>query len=165
MLGACLYSPWAVPIATAKESIPVSFTNLTASFGFVYTSNIYFQVLTYETDVGYVFEFNNKKTGVYYDPATITSEGQMIRNPTYDTGFSLYSVQINVFPTGSQKYFRSYKKIQNVIADIGGMLSVIQTIAGVIVNAITGNLIFTHLSKKNHWRFLFLFTKSSIKKL
>ena len=71
----------------------------------------------------------------------------MIRDPDYETGFSLYSVQINVFPTGSQKYFRSYKTIQNVIEDIGGMLSVIQTIAGVIVNVITGNLIFTHLSQ------------------
>ena len=39
------------------------------------------------------------------------------------------------------------KKLQNVIANIGGILSVVQTIGVVLCDFLTGNMLFTLLAK------------------
>ena len=58
-----------------------------------------------------------------------------------------YNKQIETYSLGSEQYSRSYRKIQNVIADMGGILSVIQTVSSVIVNIIASNLLFIQLSQ------------------
>ena len=121
---------------------------MSASFGSYYESYVYYQIMSYETDAGYIFEYKKNNYGIYVDPSTFKQQSKIIDNPSYESGNNLLFITLYMYTNGSQKYFRSYKKIQNVIADIGGMLSVIQTIAAIIVNVVTGNLIFTHLSKK-----------------
>ena len=125
-----------------KQTSKISFS---PSYGFYYDSTIFLEVLSYETDIGYVFEDIRKELGVYYNPAMTTTQGNL--KDESDFGDYLINLTIEMYSLGSEQYSRSYRKIQNVIADMGGILSVIQTVSSVIVNIIASNLLFIQLSQ------------------
>ena len=83
--------------------------------------------------------------GVYLDSAlTVTGvNGREIDD--FSTILAYY--EFALYPYYAEKYTRTYEKLQSVIASIGGILSVVQTIGVVLCNFFTGNMLFTLLAK------------------
>lgn len=104
---------------------------------------VYFTVLNYETDNGYLFENIKSDRGIIINPGIIQynfdiNEGSAFSKAILHFGFSMNTL--------SMKYTRTYKKLQNVIADIGGIISLIDTIASFIVYIISKNYLYVEIA-------------------
>lgn len=115
------------------------------SLEYHYILNFYWETLTYNTDVGYIFENTKTDIGLYLDSALTSSSvnGRILDD--FNTVLAYY--EFALYPYYSEKYTRTYEKLQNVIANIGGILSVVQTIGVVLCDFLTGNMLFTLLAK------------------
>ena len=67
---------------------------MSPSFGSYYESYVYYQIMTYETDTGYVFEYKKNNYGIYVDPSTFKQQGKIIDNPDYDSGNNLLLITL-----------------------------------------------------------------------
>ena len=116
-----------------------------SSLEYHYVLNFYWEILTYNTDVGYIFENIKTDLGVYLDSAlTVTTvTGRSID----DFSSILTYYEFALYPYYSEKYTRTYEKLQNVIANIGGILSVVETVGVILCDFLTGNMLFTLLAK------------------
>ena len=105
---------------------------------------VYFTMLNYETDTGYLFENIKKDSGIIVNPGKIKysfdiNDNSPFTKPILQFGFSMDK-------TGSEKYTRTYSKLQNIIADIGGMISLIQTIASMFIYLISENYLYVEIA-------------------
>ena len=104
-----------------------------------YTSqSVYWEVATYESDNGYIFEKKKTEYAVLFDPSwRITN--QVMREPL-NVNIRLAFCSFGIYPYYSEKFSRSYEKLQDTIANIGGVLSVVEMIGTCLLNFIIGNM-------------------------
>ena len=106
---------------------------------------IYWKILTYQSDNGFIFEDNKIDYGVVVDPALTINRSTMKDPSSFYSPIGYY--EFGIYPYYADKYLRSYEKFQNVIAYIGGILSVVETVGRVILNGLIGNMFFTSLAQ------------------
>lgn len=109
--------------------------------GYYHLEQIKWQVITYETDRGYIFEDIEKQIAVHLDQTFIRSATQREANSL------LARFEFNMYEYGAIRYRRTFEKLQSVIANVGVIISVIQTIGQIIVMILTNNLMVTQLAK------------------
>ena len=105
---------------------------------------VYFTVLNYETDTGYLFENIKKDSGIIVNPGRIKYSFDINENSPFTKPIIQFSFSMD--KTGSEKYTRTYSKLQNIIADIGGMISLIQTIASMFIYLISENYLYVEIA-------------------
>lgn len=105
---------------------------------------VYFTVLNYETDTGYLFENIKKDSGIIINPGTIKYNFDI--NESSPLAQAIIQIGFSMDKTGSKKYTRTYSNLQNIIADIGGIISLIQTIASMFVYLISKNYLFVEIA-------------------
>ena len=116
----------------------LSFSTLHAQMGF-------WSIIDYETDNGYMFDKRkNYRVVTFDDKNTINYEMPKIT--------SFFSVPLGIFEFSIshdyiESYFRSYKKIQNVLGDICGVLLILKIIGELIIHTFITNLYFTKLAQ------------------
>ena len=115
------------------------------SLEYHYVLNFYWETLTYNTDVGFIFEKTKTDIGVYLDSALTASSVNGRSLDDFNTVLAYY--EFALYPYYAEKYTRTYEKLQSVIASIGGILSVVQTIGVILCDFLTGNMLFTLLAK------------------
>ena len=104
---------------------------------------VYFTVVNYETDTGYLFENIKRDRGIIIDPSIIhysfdINEGSAFSKSILHFGFSM--------DTSSMRYTRTYAKLQNVIAEIGGIIKLIDSVASIIVYIISKNYLYVEIA-------------------
>ena len=67
---------------------------MSPSSGSYYESYVYYQIMTYETDTGYVFEYKKNNYGIYVEPSTFKQQGKIIDNPDCDSGNNLLLITL-----------------------------------------------------------------------
>lgn len=105
------------------------------------------QVL-YETDHGFIFENKSKKDFYQFESQTvdvnmpgITTDSNFASNSTL--GYILFKCSENV-----SFYYRSYGKVQNVLADIGGLIKAVLIISKLIYDFFTRKFIIYELANR-----------------
>ena len=109
---------YSYPIKHKFISITFSFTVGTFS-----VSNLNFQPMRVNTHNGFFFDNIVVQNSFYYEQNDIKN---------YETKFKIYTSFHLWMQNKVQIYERSYKRIQNVIADTGGMIKAITTLASII---------------------------------
>jgi hypothetical protein len=124
--------------------VPLSYYNadlLINSDFYFYYYNIYKSVI-YKSDSALVFEDFNTTTKFAIDELSSRKE---ISSPTVDlSSYAAVTFQMNT--AYADKYKRTYPKLQEVLANIGGILNLILTIAQVITTNVTTQRFYIHLS-------------------
>ena len=106
----------------------------------------YWVMLTYTTDDGIIFDNKHTDYGVNCDMSlAIESSQERLSYGWYFTELAYFEYAI--YPYYAERYDRTYDKFQSIIANIGGVLSVVQTAGIVIVNLLTRNMIYTALAR------------------
>lgn len=101
-------------------------------------------MINYETDTGYIFEDIKKDNGIYIDPGKIVYRKSVVEDISF---YPFAELLIEMDTSGNQKYKRTYEKAQSIIANIGGIISIMQTIASICIFIFSQNVMYTHLSK------------------
>ena len=111
--------------------ISISQTKESLEFNFDYTTTytINFNYLKYESDNGYFFE--NKK--IYYSLDFSNIDRNENKREFLDPIGIIYFKLIKL---NGEKYVRNYKKIQDIISEIGGIISILNIIFNTIVNCL-----------------------------
>lgn len=109
------------------------------------TRSIYYQVKTYESDNGYLFEDKKIEHPIGVD-ASISSESQVNTEPT-DYSQPLVNLLFCIYSYYADKYSRSYQKVQSVISSIGGILSVLETVGGIFLHFFIDGAYFTDIAQ------------------
>jgi hypothetical protein len=109
----------------------------TLSFQRIY---INFKNVVYESENGFVFESVNTVKFIQYDSVRLYSDNR--KSGYYPETFS--SLNLNAVDT-TDVYNRSYIKLQTLLANIGGVVNGILTIAAVFMNIFTKRMNLTRL--------------------
>ena len=111
-----------ISLSQTKETLEFNFDSTTT-----YTIN--FNYLKYESDNGYFF--GNKKTYYSLDFSNI----DRIENKR-DFLDPIGIIYFKLIKLNGEKYVRNYKKIQDLISEIGGIISILNIIFNTIVNCL-----------------------------
>ena len=148
-----------------NKSNPIQATHFIQSASLNIATSIinqyYWLMINYKSDEGFIFENIKTRKGIIFEN-TFLSSTIYDRNPTNWNMPRIGYFQFSVYPYYGEKYTRTYSKIQSVIADVGGIISVVQIIGGIIVNLFSNNIMYAELGKHvlNDQK-----TSSSIKKI
>ena len=114
------------------------------SKGYYISDVVYVTMINYETDTGYIFEDIKKDKGIYIDPGKIVYRKSVVEDISF---YPFAELLIEMDTSGNQKYKRTYEKAQSIIANIGGIIAIMQTIASICIFIFSQNVMYTHLSK------------------
>ena len=114
-------------------------------------------MINYETDTGYIFEDIKKDNGIYIDPGKIVYRKSVVEDISF---YPFAELLIEMDTSGNQKYKRTYAKAQSIIANIGGIISIMQTIASICIFIFSQNVYSSFLKM---YLMIYLIIKSIIK--
>ena len=128
---------------------PYSF--YTASIGyspsvdFTYEEYSFWELISYQSDDGYIFEDKKIYTAAGLD-STLTLGRQKIRT-VEDFEVPVMTFQFSIYQNYSERYIRSYAKLQNVIADISGVITFIRIVGSFFINFLVSNMYYSNLGR------------------
>lgn len=109
-----------------------------------YWYTYYYKYTTYESDEGIVFR--NKKNWADFKFDISQREVLPALTGTSQVPNTFTLIQINIDRTGYDAYKRSYPKLQQVFANIGGFAKIVLTISSFICKFISSKYFFSELS-------------------
>lgn len=128
---------------------PYSF--YTASIGyspsvdFTYEEYSFWELISYQSDDGYIFEDKKIYKAAGMD-STLTLGRQKIRT-VEDFEVPVMTFQFSIYQNYSERYIRSYAKLQNVIADISGVITFIRIVGSFCINFLVSNMYYSNLGR------------------
>lgn len=115
------------------------------SYGTFHRQMSYWSVIDYETDEGYMFDKRKSSRVVNFDERN-TANLEIPKVGTIFT-FPLGIFEFAINHDYCESYFRSYKKVQNVLGDVCGVLIILKIIGELIIHTFISNLYFTNLAQ------------------
>ena len=101
-----------------------------------------FKSLSYETDVGTVFE--DKRKSSTYQFSNYVQNVQIRHGSSLYPGLTIGTVTLHRQIQGDQ-YYRSYPKLQTLLARIGGVIQAVMMVSQTLSHVITKNMFLVHM--------------------
>ena len=121
----------------------ISEINVEPNYDYLITENLYWSVYNYSSDEGWMFE--RKK---HYQAVVVNEGYSNIRTEPrtkYDTKNPLLTVELGLYPYSSERFIRTYKRIQSVFADIWGIMFLLEAICKFIIHFFVGKMYYTSI--------------------
>lgn len=130
------YSPDPSQLVIKSETLSISST--------MYKKYIhYFKKVTYDTDNGYVFQEHQIKE--FFQLDSIEFNADLKTTGTWPGTFSDISMRLS---PKTDEYKRGYTKIQNVVANIGGVIKFVLFLTSILTRFITQKIFFKNVGNE-----------------
>ena len=112
-----------------------------AYYNFTYFDNVFWNLQYYTSDNGMIFQNKINYTGISIDDTSTR-----VQIPRYGNNHNALTIVFKVRPNYVERYYRSYTKLQSVLADIASVMTILKILGQIIINFIIETLFFTRVT-------------------
>lgn len=118
--------------------------NKLISWSMNYDYTLYWKKVSYKSDKGFFFSqwktFEDYQYDIYSEEVLFDSNPERYLIPN-----SFAQIKIAIFPKGIENYQRNFPKIQEIIANVSGIMTVVIHLSQLLVNMLTSGIYYTQL--------------------